>query len=494
MIINNVFVKIIKYWQALLFLAVFAFLSILTLHEYDRYPYEGHLEEQSFAWAGFSLFKENRPVSWSHFDYPRENKIFTGALGEEGGIILNVTLIDPWFDHPPLFALLSGLGPYLAGFEKISVFPTHLIRIPSVIAVVLTYLAVFFLAKSIFGYWTGIFSTLYFGLTPIFVFGGRLAVPEVLISLLFVLMMICWVKFKKDSRNMWVILIGLLTGVSGLMKITGFSLTFLFVFFLIKDKKYKLALFLLVIEIVFIFLLYLYGASLDLNLFIQIVQRQGFRPVGWSTLTYIFSSPGFDIFNYFDGWFVFALISSVIVAFNNKRKDEENYLLWGVFYWLAVVIFTGGQQDMLPWYRYPMYPFLAITAVRVLQLIYKNPSFFSYLLVTGMLLSSRFYLRNAFRPDILPGTFRYMFVFLMFPILIFEAKIIKKDLILKIVRIFLVLVILWGAYYNAKLIYSVYSINCENLFPACYLGPGNKLSRIHLPIFWRFLVNYPLKQ
>ena len=62
-----------------------------------------------------------------------------------------------------------------------------------------------------------------------------------------------------------------------------------------------------------------------------------------------------------------------------------------------------------------------------------------------------------------------------------------------IAAIVLVLIIFWGAYYNAKLIYSVYSINCENLFPACYIGQGNILSRIHLPIFWRFLINYPLE-
>ena len=482
-----------KYWRALLAISVFVFLSIMAFHDYDRFPYEGHLEEQSFAWEGFSLLKDNRPVSWSHFDYPKDNKVFTGPIGEEGGLQLQVTLVDPYFDHPPLYGLLSGLGPYLAGYEKISVFPTHLIRIPSVFALVLTYLAIFFLAKRLFGYWTAIFSTLYFGLTPIFVFGGRLAVPEVIFGLFFVVMMILWIKFKEDKKILWIFLIGVLSGISGLMKITGFSLVLLFIFFLIKDKKYKLILYLLLIEAAFILLLYLYGASFDKNLFFQIIQRQGFRPVGWSALTYIFSSPGYDIFNYFDGWFVFSLISSVILAFTNKRGQYSNYLLWGTFFWLAVVIFTSGQQDMLPWYRYPMYPYLAINAVWVLQLIYKNPGFFRYILVPGMLLSSRYYLRNAFRPDILPAAFRSIFLLFMVPILVLEAKIIKKEIIMQLVRIVLVLIIFWGAYYNAKLIYSVYSINCENLFPACYIGQGNILSRIQLPIFWRFLINYPLE-
>jgi len=71
-----------KYWRALLAISVFVFLSIMAFHDYDRFPYEGHLEEQSFAWEGFSLLKNNRPVSWSHFDYPKENKVFTGPIGE----------------------------------------------------------------------------------------------------------------------------------------------------------------------------------------------------------------------------------------------------------------------------------------------------------------------------------------------------------------------------------------------------------------------------
>lgn len=473
-----------KYKTSILFIFVWIFLSIVFLHGYNRYPYEGHGEEQAFAWAGFSYLKSGVPTSWSHFDYPKESLVFDGKIGKSDNLKIGVKLVRPWFDHPPLFSVLSGLGPYFAGFSEIEVFPNSLIRIPSVVAFVLTLPVLYLLAKKMSGWKIGILSMLFFGLTPSYVFGGRLAVPEVFFALFYILMLLLWKKFEDSGKYWLTFFVGVLAGIAGIMKITGFLLLPLFMFFALSKKNFRVVIILLLTQIPFIVYLYWYAQSLDIEVFLQILNRQGFRPVGWTSLPFIFSSPGYDISFSYDGWYVLGIVSTIALLV--KKIKNLKILKWGIFYWFCVLIFTAGQQDMLPWYRFTIYPLISISLALFVSDIYKNPGFPGVVLVVGMLLSSKHYLSNAFRPDVLPKVFRTEFIFLMLPALIYELNLFNKNFWKNITRLVVIFVIASGLYLNARHIYSAYDIRCESV--DCPIGPGNKFSEVRLPYFWRFLI------
>lgn len=482
--------QILKYWKVGLFLLVYWFTVVLYSHDYDRYPFGGHGEEQAYAWAGISLLRDGIPTSWTHFDYPEENRVFKGKIANEGPgrPELFVELVTPWFDHPPLFYTLSALMSYQnKDIPTRSILPASHIRLPSVVAFWLTLLVIFLLASELFGYWTGITSMLFFGTTPLNVFAGRLGVPEVPMGLFFVLMLLLWHLYQKKKNILFLLALPVIAGVAGFMKFTGFFLLPLFVFFLLREQKFKKALLISVMLIPFIVGVFWWGSQYDLDLFIKLVQRQAFRPIGWTGLPFLFSSPGFDIFNYFDGWFVLSLIS--VVFLYTIGKKEYQLILWGIFYWFAVVIFTSGQQDMLPWYRYPVYPLLSVSLALFVKHILTKPNFFSTIWIAGMLLSSRYYLANAFRSDILPLKFRIMFLSILSPSLFLEIDKSRMDLWRILTRVLLIGIVVAGVFLNVQYIYGVFPIRCENI--DCTFGPATAVSSWYFPFIWRILLPKP---
>lgn len=475
-----------KILKSILFVFVATFLFILVAHDSDRYPLGAHGEEQAFGLAGVSLWKSGTPVSWSHFDYPDDNIIYKGPIGKpEDGPVLFVELVKPWFDHPPLFYAMATYMSHIKGEDERSIISAGYLRFTSVIAFWLTLISIFYFAKRLYGYWIGLFSMIAFGTTPLFVFAGRMAVPEVFFALFLVIMMICWLHYKDKYKWLWLVPIALIPPVAGLMKFTGYFLLPLFVFFLLRERKFKASIIVTLFLIPSFYALFLFAKQYDLNLFWELVQRQSFRPVGWTGLPFIFSSPGYDIGTYFDGIYVLSLLSVVVLAFT-KSKKEDNYVLWPVFYWLSVLVVSGGQQDMLAWYRTAMYPFLAVSLVLLIKKILAKPDFFSSLLIVGMSLTSRHYLSNAFRPDVMPGVFRAEFFALLLPSLMIEIDKVRENLWNKIAKIILILIIILGLWLNIKYIYSVFPIRCESI--SCPIGPTTWVSELRYPILWRLLL------
>lgn len=473
---------IVRYRQVILFIAVFIVLFVLSSHEYNRFPYEVHGEEQAFAWAGLSLLKEGTPVSWSHFDYLEGSIVYSGPIGDEPHQIF-VDLVKPWFDHPPTFSILAALVSYAKGLETQSVLPAIWVRLPNMVAFWLSLVFVFFLTKKLFGYWTGMLAMIIYGTVPTFVFAGRLAVPEGFFSLFLVVMSFAWIKFKESKNLLWILLIGILAGIAGTMKFTGFFLLPIFIFLALQERSWKSLTIMILLQIPFILAILLYAKSINWEVFRLITQRQGFRPVGWTSLPFIFSTPGFNISPLYDGWVVLGLLSIFFLAFSRMKKVKM--IVLPAVYWLAVVVISSGQQDMNLWYRYPIFPFAAISLAIILQKIVKSPNFVTSFFVVGTLLSQRHYLSNAFRSDMSPSIFRPLFFALLSPVLLYELDKNKKEFFV-LAKFVLIVVILVGIWLNIKLIYGIFPLWCESI--SCPIGPSNWIANLRLPIIWRLLL------
>lgn len=467
-----------------LLVITWVFLAIIRLHEYDRVPGASHAAELLYGWSGIYLIETGVPVSWSTLAYPDENLVFDGIVGDKAGVHLPAKLYRPWVDQPPLYSLLAGGVAHLYGDNREVVLPTSHTRIPSVLAGLVSLGLVFWVGYQFFGYWAGYLAMLVYGVSPIMVFGSRLSVPENMIALMLMVALAMMPRYEKKGGRWMAWVWGLMALLAGLMKPTGFFIAPLMMFVAARKKRWGDAVVILFLALAGVGLFLAYGYYMDWELFKSIVGIQGVRFAGWTGLAHIFNSPGYDIFPMFDGWYVFAFLSTIFFALTPRKSKELQWVVLFWTYWLMVVVFSGTEQDMLPWYRYPLFPLMAIMGGLGLVKFLREVGFVNMALAVGLLLSGRYFLHNAFRPTTDPNVFRLVYLLLVSPAVL--NMIWPREILKQISRVLLLGVILVGAYLNAKYIYSAFPINCESI--SCPMGPSTWLSEIRVPFFWRWLV------
>jgi len=227
-----------------------------------------------------------------------------------------------------------------------------------------------------------------------------------------------------------------------------------------------------------------YGAHYDWEIFKRIVSIQGFRPAGFGALSWFFTTPSYDTVVLRDSVYVFCLLSAAYFIFRNSLRGFERIVLYAFVYWVIVVILSGGENDLLAWYRYPTMPFLAILGAWGVQRLIKRPNFFSTFLAGGLLLGNRMLIVTAVRQNIQPVMFRNLFILIMAPSLLSEIFVNKFFRWVSKITISLVFII--GVYFSSVYVYSAFEIGCEGL--RCPIVPQTKLSTLRIPYFWRLFV------
>lgn len=471
-------------FRVTVFLIVLISTFILRAHNFDRIPAMGHLEEQMFAWAGIHLIERGIPRAWTSLDFPEKAYVYKGAVSYKGGDpVVHVDLVEPWLEQPPLFSLLVGSFAHWYKADRNGVIPTSFIRTPVVLISILTSIMVFVIARLISGFWSGILAMLIYGVTPVLVLGSRLAVPENVIAFIYLVVIYLLIKFHISQKFKFLIAIPILVGIAGLCKATGFFIIFLALYMVLLNHKYRYMIYLFVFTIPFVVAFFAYGLYFDPEIFWKINTIQSLRPVGFGGLGWFFVSPAYDINELVDGWFIFLLLSGAFFLFS-PQSGLKRFISLSFAFWIAVIIFSGGETDLLPWYRYPSYPLLAISGVWGLQLLVKRADFFATFLITGLFLGNRMLLVNPFRPNIEPMNFRVFFPLLVLPSLLKE--IFNKNYLEKVSKLLIILIIIIGMYWNAIYIYNIFELNCES--KSCAIGPSTELSAIHFPFIWRWLV------
>lgn len=464
----------------------------MRAHNYEKTPGALHLDEMLYAWSGLYLIETGIPVSWSTLDYPARAEIFRGVVDYKGGEpSTSVTLYKPWLDEPPLFSLIVGYFAHLYKADKTDVIPSSYIRIPTVLFAAITSIFIFFITRLLSGFWTALLAMTLYGTVPIFVFASRVALPENLIALIFVIIAYLLIRFYQQPKFKYILSIPILVGMAGLSKPTGFLLIFIAIYITFKKlyetqalrQGLRYLLYLVLATVPFVGLFILYGLYFDPEIFWRITSVQSFRPVGFKSLAWFFVSPSYGTNLLIDGWYVFCLLSGAYFIFAPKEGLKRMISLFFVF-WVGVVMISGGEGDLLAWYRFPTFPFMAILGAWGLQIIVQKSNLFTSFIAVGLLLAGRSLLVNAFRPNIAPANFRIIFSLLLLPSVL--GSIFDNSFLHKITKTVIILVILVGLYLNSIYIYNEYEISCQSV--SCPLVPTTYLSTLYFPIFWKFFI------
>ncbi len=356
-------------------LLLFSFL--LRFHNYAVYPQRGATsDEYTYSFLGVSLLTQHKPISWSSFQ----------AYGNYKNLTIDkiyFPIVEPYFDHPPLYGLLSGGWAILnheSTFESIKLSTIRLVPIALSLA---TTLLVFLIGSKLFGFKAGLWALLIFATTTTFVMNGRVAVSENLVAFWFALASYLYVLWHEKFTGKRIAILGLICGFSFLTQIISTALFFAILFMLILKRVNfkKLAFF--VLPFLFCVGLYLlYGAYFNWNLFWQINLLQSARPIGPLTFWYIFSTPIIINKIYFDGWYLFSFLTLFLLFF-----DQKNRLLVLVpFFYILLLVLTLTEQGQSGWYIIPLFPFMALAAGKSLTdtIKEKNLFFTVFLFFTGL--------------------------------------------------------------------------------------------------------------
>ena len=482
-----------KFVKLIILILVFLFTFILRAHDYERVPSPNHLDEQLYAWSGLYLIETGTPVSWSALNYPLSAQFFKGIVSYKGGEpSASVTLYKPWLDEPPLFSLLVGEAAHLYHAERTEFVPSSYIRIPIVIIAGLTSLVVFAIASILSGFWIGVFAMLIYGTVPIFVLGSRVAMPENVIAFLFSVSVLLLLLFERKSRLWYILPIPILAGIGGLSKPTGYFILPIAIYFVFKKlyqqkqiaKAFRYSLYLILAVLPFIGAYFWYGLHFDQSLFWLINSIQGNRPAGFASLAFFLTTPSIGTAILQDSWYIFGLVSAFFFILFN-RDENKRFVAISFIYWLAIVMLSGGENDLLAWYRFPIFPMLAILLAWGIQYVYERADFFASFVAIGLLLGNRRLLVNTFRQGLVVGKYRLMFIGLLAPSAF--NTIFNKGWLTKLSRVVIVLVVGTGMTINVLYLYNAFGIECESV--SCPMVPTTFLSILYFPLVWR-LFNY----
>ena len=483
-----------KLFKISLFCLVFLFTFVLRAHNYDRTPTPNHLDEMLYAWSGLYLIEEGTPVSWSTLDYPQRAEVFVGERSYGGGLPkASVTLYRPWLDEPPLFSLMVGWFARHFGADRTQFVPSSYIRYPIIFISTAVSLLIFFLTKKISGYWAGLLALLIYGTTPTLVFSARTAMPENVIALFYLVVVVLMLRYHQKPSQKYLYFSAVLAGFAGLCKPTGYFILPLAIFLMVlKDREKKdwltkslrRAFVSLLIMLVFVGVYLAYGAHYDWEIFKRIVLIQGFRPAGFGALAWFFTTPSYDTIVLRDSVYVFCLLSAAYFTFGNSLRGPKKIVLYAFVYWVMVVMFSSGENDLLAWYRYPTMPFLAILGAWGIQQLLKKADFFSTFLAGGLLLGNRMLIVTAVRENIQPVMFRNLFITIMTPSLL--SEVFPHKFFKWLSKVVIGVVFLVGVYFSSVYVYSAYEIECEGL--RCPIVPQTKLGTLRIPYLWRLFV------
>ncbi len=470
-------------FKILTLIIVLVLTFILRAHNFEKTPAIGNLEEMLYAWSGIYLVETGVPISWSTLDYPKRAKYFSGVIKSNGGKPdAGVNLYKPWLDEPPLFSLLVGSFAHLYGAKRTDMIPAAFIRTPVIIIAFFTSIVIFLIARFVSGFWTGVLAILVYGTTPIIVFGSRLAVPENLIAFLFSLTLLLILFYLKKPKFRYLVLIPLFAGLAGLSKPTGFFIAPIAIYFAITKKDFKGVIYIFLGTLLFILLYILYGLHYDSEIFWRITSLQSFRPVGFGSLAWYLVSPSYDWRTLIDSWYIFLTAAFVFYIFL-PFQDHRKIVIFSLVYWVIVVMLSGGEGDLLAWYRYPTFPLLSIIGAWGLLYLIKNPNFFTSFITFGLLLGNRHLIVNVFNPNVTPTLYRAIFSSLMLPSLVQTFN--PNSRLNLLIKTLMILAIIVGIYFNVKYIYNEFNLLCQG--NECIFGPTTTLSRLYFPIIWRLI-------
>lgn len=378
----------------------------LAKHNFASVPFAGESrDEYSFAWLGLSLINSGLPVATSGL--PAYNHIWRYVNVDniyQSFANPNPFPIDsPWFDHPPLFSFVPAVYAQIKGVASFSDASTAIIRRPMVFIFGLNISLVIILTAFLFGRATALLAGLIFATTPLFVISSRLVQAENFLITMFLASLIALRLFAVKRQYIYFWLALAIAGLSTLIKLSGWSVCLSIIgllFTLSHPRKVILSAVTFLGTLAFFILFPLYGYILDWSTFVSVLaaNSQRYFKDGLAGFYQLITQTNITR-DFQDTTVLFGWMSAFHLASVNRPKYL--YVNVPLVSYLVVYLIFGSQG--YGWYKFPFYPFLAISIAIVITNAFRRGQslvFIFLLLLVGGSQLNRFVPPEALTPHI----------------------------------------------------------------------------------------------
>lgn len=374
--------QILKNKTFIILAAILLIGLVLRVHNYSNSPRLGAtMDEFAWTWLGVNLIQEGAPKSWSsHPQYEnseREHLIYKGAA---------FWIVKPYLEHPPFFGIVAGSFALLNGADNMYDIDIGRIRPLAIILGVMSIGVLFLLVKEVYDKETAFLASLIYAVIPTVAIGSRIVqnenffIPGFLTALLFT------IKYVKTKNKIFIVLVSVLCGLLLISKIPWIAASVAVISILIYFKKYKESVIVFGTVLAFFLGYIAYGYFFDWDLFVSLWKLQLQRyDLTFNSVYAIFKDPFLIDRHFIDGWIYFGWISFFL--FLTKDIKKNIVIVLSLFAYLGIFIFAIPNEPGHGWYKYPFYPFLAISLAIFIKEYFNKNIFLTFLFILFLGLS-----------------------------------------------------------------------------------------------------------
>lgn len=365
-----------SYWRimgAILIGFLIAWLAYyLRSQQFSSFPPVGDTrDEVKYTFNGISLLKRGVPESWSWWDdygeFPVQN--IRGS---------DYRLVKPYFDDPPLFAVLSGGYAIWKGMDSYEKVDAGALRWPMLKIGALNVFLLFLVVYLLSGLAEATVAGLIYATWPTVVLASRLPLAENFLITLSLLSLLFLLFFLKKKHSWGLFLTAIIAGSAALVKQTGIYIPAAVVFLLLACKKKKAAFITAAVAFLFFLTWFAYGYVYDWPLFLRLQSIFSGREIRLPTM--IISL--FDTFRISektmstDAWQIWGWLSVIVFSFLKKRRQGKmTRLALPVFVGSYLVVFAIMSGHSKGWYRFPFHSFLSWAMAASFVYLLQKPNF-----------------------------------------------------------------------------------------------------------------------
>ncbi len=305
-------------------------------------------DEYAWTWAGMSLLHDGVPASWSFLP------AYAGGVQRTFGG-QKFTIVSPWLDHPPLFAVVAGAWARLGGFRDPYAVDLSWMRLLPL----LLWMAAFVLLATVlarhFDAATLCAALMAWSLAPPMVLQSKLVVSENLVVPLFLAAYL--VLLRAHERPSWRALAALaaLTLALPLIKVPALAFCLILALHAIGLGDRRLAAVVALATVAGVGLYLAYGAHFGWEQFraVQLAHRGRF--VGFrSGLSLMFGTRIVDESVVWPLWYV-GVLGVVVDVVQRRGRD----LALQALVYVGCMSALADERSVYGWYWIPLYPAMA---------------------------------------------------------------------------------------------------------------------------------------
>ena len=345
----------------------------LRAWDYDVVPeFRENMDELFATWNGYGLLEDGTTQGWTL--WPARYVGLAELERVEYFRERPITVVRPYFEHPPLLHLMVGAAAHLGGAEHFLHARLRDTRIVPIGLGVLTILLVVLVTRRLSP--TGPapwFAGLVYATMPHAVIMNRVIKEEALLAPLALGMIFFFLRWRDDGeRSRDLVIAAVLAGLCTLTKVPGAVFALVLPILVARHGRLKAAAIAVAVGAAVSSLLLAYAAAIDWELFWYATRDQAtIRNSVFQEFVPFFFDSLINHNRVGRGWLIFLWLAFVAACAVRLKREGEVVVLPTIGYLVAMGLASGGWH--YGWYLLPVEPLLCIGAGWFLADLWKRP-------------------------------------------------------------------------------------------------------------------------